>query len=353
MTALLILAAALVTPQMSRAEFCRRLGEIEEGMPQAKVEALLGKPDDIWTAKDPEEYSGSGEVWCYGTNGHLTLPTLGWIWIKDGKAANEPWSGETPRAAVLFEEGELRKHLRYMYRPPDIRPISDGSLRLLRVANYLIPLGKEKALALIEEASRVRTAGHFFENFLLYYLPLVIFDLRQGGTFRPPGLGTPTPAAPLDPNRFPRFPVAIYKDIPYVLVDWYELYGKAESLESYLKEFKDCTMRKTLLRPPDNPYEAARTALQDWKWYFEDVGVWKRSRLHDAASLMLTKTALLSRTVCRTDEMNGGRVSLDASRESELEKAFLAAGGHWDEKQQMYVRKDGTSVPDTLTRDSR
>jgi hypothetical protein len=353
MTTLLLLIA-LATPQISREEFCRRLGKIEEGTTKPKVLAILGKPDDVWTVKDPRIYCWKGEVWCYGTNGHLTLPTLGTVRFEDGKVQYKAHNGSKPKAASLFTERESREHLRFMYRPPDMQPRDEGSLRLLRVANRLIPLGKTKAMALIEEAARVGTGGDFLSVGLLYAVPLVIFELPPGKThFRPPGLGGPWPPQPKDLSKLPRFPVAIHKDIPYTLVKGYSMGGLPESVGMFLRQFKDCKMRTTLLRPPDNPFEAGRSALQEWKWYFEEANMWNNGPYNDASSHMLTLNTLLARTALRTHAANRKWVTLDASEERSIEQDYLAAGGHWDEKRQMYMRADGSFRPDVLLRRAR
>ena len=62
-------------PYTSRLDFANRLqkvqrllGSLEEGHdPRAEIEALVGKPDDIWTVKDDPRFTQLHEVWCYGS----------------------------------------------------------------------------------------------------------------------------------------------------------------------------------------------------------------------------------------------------------------------------------------------
>src|SRR5438876_9020592 len=61
-------------PGMAREEFARAIAKIKEGMAAKEILALLGKPDDVRTKHDPGGISTTRtkEIWCYGTNGHLT-----------------------------------------------------------------------------------------------------------------------------------------------------------------------------------------------------------------------------------------------------------------------------------------
>ena len=59
------------------------MSKLKEGMSEAEVFALLGKPDDIRTHEDPGGISTTRtkEIWRYGTDGHLTFPTLGCVYL--------------------------------------------------------------------------------------------------------------------------------------------------------------------------------------------------------------------------------------------------------------------------------
>src|SRR5437588_45169 len=71
------------TAPRTRAEFAAAMAKVKKGMPEKEVLALLGKPDDIRTQCDPGGIAvdrTTREVWRYGTNGHLTCPTLGCVY---------------------------------------------------------------------------------------------------------------------------------------------------------------------------------------------------------------------------------------------------------------------------------
>src|SRR5690349_10336459 len=73
----------------TRAEFVKAIAQIKEGMTEAEVVALLGKPDDVRTHRDPGGISTTRtkEIWRYGTDGHLTFATLGCVYLDSaGKA---------------------------------------------------------------------------------------------------------------------------------------------------------------------------------------------------------------------------------------------------------------------------
>ena len=56
-------------PAHSRHEFARAISQVEEGMPEADVLALLGWPDDVRSSRDPGGVSmaRTQEIWRYGT----------------------------------------------------------------------------------------------------------------------------------------------------------------------------------------------------------------------------------------------------------------------------------------------
>src|SRR5262245_43818598 len=68
-----------------RAKFASDMAQLVQGMPKTQVEKILGKPDDIKTQNDPGGIptNETKEIWCYGTNGHLTFPTLGQVFIRE------------------------------------------------------------------------------------------------------------------------------------------------------------------------------------------------------------------------------------------------------------------------------
>ena len=145
----------------TRQEFARAMAKVKEGMAEKDVLALLGKPDDIQTDTDP---GGVGthirEIWSYGTDGHLTFATLGHVYIDDKGRVQDVYGGRgEPPNPALMPEKELRPLLRLIDKAPSFRFGNDyDPLLVIQIVNALQPLGKEKALAAIEEYLRVAGA---------------------------------------------------------------------------------------------------------------------------------------------------------------------------------------------------
>jgi len=61
--------------ERTREQFAALMSQLSPEMTRDEVEAILGKPDDIRTKYDPGGIRSveTGEIWRYGTNGHLTL----------------------------------------------------------------------------------------------------------------------------------------------------------------------------------------------------------------------------------------------------------------------------------------
>jgi hypothetical protein len=88
------------------------------GMNRAQVLALLGEPGDVILPADGEPTSwedrrvreGESGLWCYGTDGHLTLPTLGAVAFNAAGGVCRVFGGlgEPPRGIA---EPRLRANL--------------------------------------------------------------------------------------------------------------------------------------------------------------------------------------------------------------------------------------------------
>src|SRR5262249_41157779 len=150
--------------------------------PARDVLALLGKPDDIRTQFDPGGIYPRTikEVWCYGTNGHLTFPTLGCVSIDRKDTAKFFHGGYAePPPTALFAEAELRELLRLIDRAPEFDGDRYDPLPVIQIVNALQPLGKEKALAALEEYLRVDSHYHSGARQGLFLVLRVLFDVPE------------------------------------------------------------------------------------------------------------------------------------------------------------------------------
>ena len=66
----------------TREHFATLMSQVSPAMTREEVEAILGKPDDVRTKYDPGgiRRAETGEIWSYGTNGHLINQAL---WLLD------------------------------------------------------------------------------------------------------------------------------------------------------------------------------------------------------------------------------------------------------------------------------
>jgi hypothetical protein len=150
-----IATAADPPAQLSRHDFAQRLLTIKKGMSSDEVRQLLGPPDDIRKLADGSR-SGQHfqEAWCYGTSGHLTLPTLGQVLIEtDGKVMRDAAMRYTPLPPPDFDETEMRRLLHILDNAPGEHEFQPQPL--IAAVNALHPLGKEKALDVVQEYARI------------------------------------------------------------------------------------------------------------------------------------------------------------------------------------------------------
>src|SRR5262245_11081397 len=80
----LLSASAPAQKYPDRREFVAKMARIRDGDTEEAVQKLLGPPDDIWREPDPVPYPRD-EIWCYGSHGHLSLPTLGQVCFRQKK----------------------------------------------------------------------------------------------------------------------------------------------------------------------------------------------------------------------------------------------------------------------------
>jgi len=258
---LLSLACASIqseaAPQLrSRAEFATAMAKIKEGVAEKEVLDILGKPDDVRTQFDPGGISRvhTREIWCYGAKAHLSFPTLGCVYIDENGRTQEAFGvkGQPPKPD-MFTEDELRDLLRLLDTAPGLDGYSYNPLPVIKIANTLQPLGKEKALAAIGEYIRVSSEWSGFGEARsgIFLVLRVLFDVPESvDPIKVVAFGAPSPPGPKDPHRIPGFPIALVDDIPLMLVNGYSLAGMATPMEKVVAFFRDNgELRPTLLAP--------------------------------------------------------------------------------------------------------
>jgi hypothetical protein len=330
-----VVALLLQRPWHDRTTFNAAMARVEEGMSPAKVRAILGSPDDVWTPMDSSLYADAeSEVWCYGTNGHLAFPTLGRVVFQREKAA---WIvGDFRESPVpnLPSEKDLVRALRAIDRPRS-HDYGYDPLHVIRAVNALLPLGKTQALAVMIEYERL-TPSFAFENWL-YPVSFTLFESKR--PFPTPAIGAIYPSPPKDPATWPTFPIIVVRDVPFSFFGGVMLAGFPEPFEMYAgRASKDWTIRKLPLTPPDDPFPAFVEALDCYRSKPGNSGatnVGIDRDLHPFASLlrMLREVYPTDRTLYE---------DADADRVEAHHRAFLKLGVRWSRARQRYVRSDDT-----------
>ncbi len=345
-------------PQRDRRAFAAAMNKIKEGMSEAEVVALVGQPDDVTTGRDRERLDLARKVWRYGVSAHMKVATLGQICI-DGNRCVEYVSGQgTPPAEGLFTEPELRRLLEALNDLPGLYGFQYNPRPVIRAVNLLQPLGKEKALAAIDEYLRVSLdftdesprQGLFFLLRTLFEVPTVqtIFPDNMESTpgSMPPMYPEATlPAEPNDKKLLPRFPIAIEGDIPFSLVEGYDLVDGTEPANSHVEYFRKFgTLRPKPLEPTPRPLEALRAFEKSPRWYFktqDGVDYDRRERI-----LLSNQVMRLLETVDQVEpdssQMLIGYRSEDRNKQILLQASKLAI--RWDAKESRYTFLDGTSL---------
>ena len=252
-------------PPLSRAAFVRALARLKltpafgYGTPrgatkEARVLRWLGPPDDIITREDRDYvYMKPGEhILGYGTEGHLTLPTLGSVSISpEGYVTDVSGNWGSPPPVELIGETELRELLRLIDRAPALdswaAPSKWDPAVFLQVVNQLRTLGKAKALAALGEYARINGRRVYHVSYSgarddeVFAILAALFE------------------APYDPLRHgPRHSLLLWDDVPLLAPFPADYRGMGKhayypwDIEIYEREGR---LRRQPLRPPDNPLE--------------------------------------------------------------------------------------------------
>ena len=211
------------TPRNRRA-FAEAMSRVKEGMPQAEVLALIGKPDDIRVSG----YSGGlmkrpDEEWRYGVSQHLAPAMLGEVGFDENQRVRFVSGQGAAPPDGLFTEPELRGLLGVIHDLAD-RDRRYNPRSFIRAVNMLQPLGKEKALAVVAEFLRI--SSEYTETGTWDAIPLMLralFEVPDTATVFtlfgeddpvPPGV---LPGVDADRKLTPRYPIVIEGDIPFLI----------------------------------------------------------------------------------------------------------------------------------------
>jgi hypothetical protein len=366
--ALLALAPAFShagEPLRDRRAFADAMNKVKAGMSEDAVIALVGRPDDVSTEKDwPWRHGGTLKILRYGASGHMKAATLGQICIgKDHRVPDSfgerAFSGQgAPPPEGLFTEAELRRLLEALNDLPGLHGLGYNPRPVIRAVNLLQPLGKKKAMAAIDEYLRVSLdftdEGQGAAQQGLFLLLRTLFEVQTvfpddepstPGYMPPMYRYAAIPDEPKDKKLLPRFPIAIEGDIPFLLVEGYDLVDGTEPPNSHVEYFRKFgTLRPKPLEPTARPLEALQAFEKSPRWYFktqDGVDYDQRERI-----VLSNQAMRLLETVYQVEpdssQMLIGFGSEDRNKQILLQASKLAI--RWDAKESKYMFLDGTSL---------
>jgi hypothetical protein len=348
-------------PLRSRTAFAHAMNKVKEGMPEAEVVALLGKPDAVSTEDrfEVRHISHVREIWRYGVSDPKQAATLGIICIDDQHRAQYISGQGTPIAEGVFAEPELRRLLAALYDLPGLNGSFYNPRPVIRAVNLLQPLGKEKALAAIDEFLRVSfryTDDHAREG--VFLLLRTLFEVPDVATVfddkreLKPGLMPPiyggAPEALADKKLLPRFPIAIEGDIPFLLVVGYNIGGRPQRPEPHVAYFRKFgRLRAKPLSPTARPFDALKAFEKSPRWYFKGRDAYEWNEDERERILLGNQVMRLLETVFQAEPDSSGQF---IGYESEQDNNRIVAEAsklaiRWDSQDFKYTFLDGRSLP--------
>lgn len=161
-----------------------------------------------------------------------------------------------------------------IHRAPTIDGNGFNPVALIRAVGGLLPLGKENALAALEAYERLAWAPvggeqhDSLDDERVFLILRVLFMRNDGNSVMPPlRIGSPDVPPPEDPAAFPLFPLAVVEQIPFLLIDGYQLGGLPERASEHIRYCREhCRLRPAPLRPQAPPLDAVEALVQSEAW---------------------------------------------------------------------------------------
>jgi hypothetical protein len=145
---------------------------------------------------------------------------------------------------------------------------------VIQIVNSLQPLGKDKALAVIEEYLRVTSVYDSGARERIFLILRVLFEELDNKNLMPRiRIGEFFPAAPSNPTLIPQFPIALFGDIPLLLVAGYDV---DRSLRRFVQQFEDHitylreygVLRRSTLSPTCRPLSVLSDFTNSSQWFY-------------------------------------------------------------------------------------
>lgn len=119
---------------------------------------------------------------------------------------------------------------------------------VIETVNLLHPLGKKGALEQVR--SYLDNCDKERDSYGLFWVLRTLFDVPKKTGFPMVRIGRANIPPPTDPEKLPRFPIVITRDIPFLVISEYTLSGLPESVETHIEYFEEHgKLRKKPLNP--------------------------------------------------------------------------------------------------------
>ncbi|MCB9894806.1 MAG: hypothetical protein H6839_10170 [Planctomycetes bacterium] len=159
---------------------------------------------------------------------------------------------------------------------------------LIRAVNAMVPLGKPETIRLLRAYLRAKSAdrmGRAEYAGRVFWVARLLFVEPDGAPMRCPSVGCFGLVVREGASNWPCYPLAVVDGIPFEVTEGMgvSLNGRAEMPERYLDDIeKSAVLRQTLLRPADNPVDAAEALLKSDAWK-DLVDEWDRENEESSA----------------------------------------------------------------------
>jgi hypothetical protein len=337
----------------ARHEFAAAMSKVKVGMSAPEVVELVGQPDEVRFDDAEHEIltTDTREIWRYGVLKGTTVATLGQVYFDTDGLVQYIFGQGAPHTPERLDEQQLRRLLATLAQVPSYQDGYDfNPLPLIQAVNQLQPLGKELALQVLEEWSRVASIWHDRAGYRgAYLVPRVLFDVPADPGFMPElRLGAPAVPQQEDKSILPRFPIAMEDDIPFLVNPGYTLGGRAELPGVQLGYFrKHGTIRAKPLAPTGNPLAAMDRLLASPRSPYTEGD--SSSASHEGRNILELQCLRLIDSVHRVEPDRDGELlpwnDKDAVRRKEILRTAANVELRWDPVANQFVRPDGTSLP--------
>jgi hypothetical protein len=249
------------------------------------------------------------------------------------------WSSKTPAIASSVKmlsvprAPPLSRELQLINRASGWPLTNPNGIDLIRAVNALQPLGKERALAVLEKYADL--APYLDHDIVFWIIRLLFEPIRLGERIPQPAVAVvlderELPAA----MKWPLAPLAVHADVPFMIGGPIFLDGVPEQPWSHIHWARlHGAIRDEPLVPTANPLAAAEAILRSRRFQALD----KNSREQATGQLQSQALAMVKGLVPEMDERKENN---DDHWKSCL-KAAAARGIHWDAKREQFVTAEG------------